>query len=135
MAAQFQVNISVEAGTDFAQEFKVTNPDNSPVNITGYKFFANLAKHPTSIDAAVSTSGTPVYKYTSFVTRVVDGNRGVYSIALTDNQTSALEEGKYVYNVIMQDSNGDKISVVSGIVFVTVAFGCLTNTSSTSSSY
>ena len=135
MAAQYQVNISVEAGTDFAQEFKVTNPDNSPVNITGYKFFANLAKHPTAIDAAVSTSGTPVYKFTSFTTRVVDGKRGVYSIALTDKQTSALEEGKYVYNVVMQDSNGDKISVVSGIAFVTVAFGCLTDTSSTSSSY
>ena len=123
MAAQFQVNISVAAGTDFTQEYTVTNPDNSPVDITGYKFFANLAKHPTAIDAAVSTSGSPVYKYVPFTTLVVDGKRGIYNITLTAAQTSKLEEGKYVYNVVMQDLNGEKSNVVGGLAFVDVAFG------------
>ena len=59
MAAQFQVNITISAGADFTQEYTVTSPDGLPVNITGYKFFANLAKHPTAIDATVSTSGAP----------------------------------------------------------------------------
>ena len=54
MAAQFVVNITISAGADFTQEFTVANPDGTPVNITGYKFFANLAKHPTAIDAVVS---------------------------------------------------------------------------------
>jgi len=123
MAAQFQVNISVAAGTDFTQEYTVTNPDNSPVDITGYKFFANLAKHPTAIDAAVSTSGSPVYTYVPFTTLVVDGKKGLYSITLTTAQTSKLEEGKYVYNVVMQDLNGEKSNVIGGIAFVDVAFG------------
>ena len=123
MAAPFQVNISVAAGTDFTQEYSVVNPDNSPVNITGYKFFAKLAKHPTAIDAVVSTSGSPSYKYVTFTTLVVDGKKGVYSITLPASETSKLQEGKYVYNVIMQDLNGDKSSVVSGIAFVEVAFG------------
>ena len=123
MAAQFQVNISVAAGTDFTQEYTVTNPDNSPVDITGYKFFANLAKHPTAIDAAVSTSGSPVYKYVPFTTLVVDGKRGIYNITLTAAQTSKLEEGKYVYNVVMQDLNGEKSNVIGGLAFVDVAFG------------
>ena len=123
MAAQYQVNISVAAGTDFTQEFTVTNPDNSPVDITGYKFFANLAKHPTAIDAAVSTSGSPVYKYVPFTTLVVDGKKGIYNITLTAAQTSKIEEGKFVYNVVMQDLNGEKSNVVGGLAFVDVAFG------------
>ena len=123
MAAQYQVNITVSAGVDFTQRFTVANPDLSPVNITGYKFFANLAKHPTAIDAAVSTSGTPVYKYVPFTTLVVNGQQGIYSISLSASQTSKLEEGKYVYNVVMKDLNGEKISVVSGLAFVDVAFG------------
>ena len=125
MAVQFQVNISISAGADFTQEYSVTAPDLSPVNITGYKFFANLAKHPTAIDAAVSTSGTPVYKYVSFITRVVDGINGKYSITLSATETSKLAEGKYVYNIIMEDLNSEKTSVVSGVAFVDVAFGSL----------
>ena len=123
MAAQYQVNITVSAGTDFTQEFTIANPDGTPVNITGYKFFANLAKHPTAIDAAVSTSGSPVYSYVPFTTLVVDGKKGIYNITLTSAQTSKLQEGKYVYNVVMQDLNSEKSSVVSGLAFVDVAFG------------
>tara|TARA_R110002050_G_scaffold256095_1_gene394891 strand:+ start:78 stop:464 length:387 start_codon:yes stop_codon:yes gene_type:complete len=125
MAVQFQVNISISAGADFTQEYSVTNPDLSPVDITGYKFFANLAKHPTAIDAAVSTSGTPVYKYVSFTTNIVNGAAGLYSITLLANETSKLAEGKYVYNIIMEDVNGEKNSLIGGVAFVDVAFGAL----------
>jgi len=125
MAPQFQVNINISAGANFTQEFVIQNPDASPVDLTGSTFFANLAKHPTAIDAAVSTSGTPVYKYVTFTTNVVDPLKGIYSIALSTNQTSKLEEGKYVYNVVLQDVNGDKTSVMSGLAFVDVAFGAL----------
>jgi len=125
MAPQFQVNINISAGADFTQDFIINNPDASPVNLTGYTFFANLAKHPTAIDAAVSTSGTPVYKYVPFTTNVVDAATGRYSITMLSAQTSKLAEGKYVYNVIMQDVNGDKTSVMSGLAFVDIAFGAL----------
>jgi hypothetical protein len=125
MAPQFQVNINVSAGADFTQEFIINNPDASPVDLTGSTFFANLAKHPTAVDAMASTSGTPVYKYVTFTTKVVDALKGRYSIALSIAQTSKLEEGKYVYNVIMQDVNGDKTSVMSGLAFVDIAFGAL----------
>ena len=123
MAVQFQVNISISAGADFTQEYSVTAPDLSPVNITGYKFYANLAKHPTAINAAVSTSGSPVYKYVPFVTNIVSGAAGLYSITLLATETSKLAEGKYVYNIIMEDLDGEKSSLVSGVAFVDVAFG------------
>ena len=125
MAPQFQVNINVSAGVDFNQEFVIQNPDGSPVVITECTFAANLAKHPTAIDAVVSTSGTPVRTYVPFTASVVDGVGGKYSLALTPAQTSKLEEGKYVYNVVMTDVNGDTQNIMSGLAFVNVAFGAL----------
>ena len=125
MAAQFQVNINISAGVNFNQEFVIQNPDGSPVVITECSFAANLAKHPTAIDAMVSTSGTPVHTYVPFTASVVDGVGGKYSIALTPTQTSKLEEGKYVYNVVMTDVNGETQNIMAGLAFVTIAFGAL----------
>lgn len=125
MAAQYQVNLTISAGADFTQEFSVNSPDQAPVDITGYKFFANLAKHPTAIDAAVSTSGSPVYSYVPFATTIVDGISGRYAISLSPTQTSKLSEGKYVYNIVLEDLNGERTSVVGGIAFVDVAFGSI----------
>ena len=126
MASPFTVNINVNAGTDFSQQFTITNPDLSPVDITGYKFYANIAKHPTAIDADVSTSGNPKYQYTPFTTKVDSGTAGTYSISLSSTTSSKLVEGKYVYNIIMEDLSGDKTSVISGLAFVDVAFGATT---------
>ena len=123
MAAQFQVNITIAAGADFTQEYTVTSPDSLPVDITGYKFSANLAKHPTAIDAAASTSGSPVYKYIPFFTNVVSGADGLYSLTMLSNETSKLQEGKYVYNVVMTDLDGEKSNLIGGVAFVDVAFG------------
>ena len=125
MAAGFQVNINISAGVDFTQEFTVNNPDFTPVDITGYKFYAKLAKHPTAIDAVVSTSGEPVYKYVSFDTSIVDGKLGIYSITMLSPKTSLLEEGKYLYNVVIENTSGEKSPAVGGLAFVDVAFGAL----------
>ena len=125
MAPQFQVNINISAGVNFNQEFVITNPDGTPVVITECSFAANLAKHPTAIDAMTSTSGTPVRTYVPFTAAVVDGIGGKYSIALTPTQTSLLEEGKYVYNVVMTDINGETQNIMAGLAFVTIAFGAL----------
>ena len=125
MAVQFQVNISISAGADFTQEYSVNDPNLAPVDITGYKFFAKLAKHPTSIDAMTSTSGTPVYNYVTFDTSIVDGKKGIYSISLGSAKTSLLAEGKYVYSVVVQNTSGEKSPAIEGISFVDVAFGAL----------
>ena len=125
MAIQYQVNIQITAGCDFRQEFTLANPDLTPKVITGANFKAGLAKHAVSIDAYQSTSEKPVYKITPFTTSVVDGNGGVYSIAMTAAETQKLKEGKYVYNVILEDVNGIKSEVVSGLVFVEKGFASL----------
>ena len=125
MAAPFSVNINISAGVDFTQQFTVAAPDRSPVNITGFQFLAKLAKHPTAIDATVSTSGVPAYKYISFDTAVENGELGLYSISMSADKTSLLEEGKYLYNVVLVNNSGEKSPAVSGLAFVDVAFGAL----------
>ena len=125
MAIQYQVNIQVTSGCDFRQEFTLANPDLTPKNITGAKFKAGLAKHAVSIDALLSTRDEPVYKIVPFTTTVVDGGKGVYSIGLTAAQTNQLQEGKYVYNVVLVDANGYKTEVVTGLAFVEKGFASL----------
>ena len=125
MASPFQVNLNITAGTDFTQQFTVNSPDFGPVDITGFQFLANLAKHPTSIDATTSTSGVPVYDYISFDTAVVDGEGGIYSISMDANKTSLIPEGKYVYSVVLVNNSGEKSPAVDGLAFVDVAFGAL----------
>ena len=119
---KFQVNISISGGVDFSQEFTMTNPDMSPVNITGYKFVGKLMKHPSSVDAVTSTRDLRTQKYVSFICNVIDGMRGVYNIYLPAKSTQNIPEGKYVYNVVAKDVNGVSSDAVGGLAFVETAF-------------
>ena len=123
MASGYQVNIVINAGVSFYQEFYLTEPDLSPRQITGCKFAANLSKHPRSIDVVTSTSEKPKYNFHKFQTKVVDGNGGVFALTMPAHQTQKLKEGKYVFNVIMREKNGFRSSVLDGLVFVDIAFG------------
>jgi hypothetical protein len=43
---------------------------------------------------------------------------GQITISLTDTQTAALEAGRYVYDLVITDSSGNKTRVVEGIATV-----------------
>ena len=122
MAASYSVNISINAGTTFKQEFYLTNPDKSPSNITGYVFYAKMAKHATAMNAVESTRDNPVYNYIPMTATVVDGVGGKYCLYMSAKQSARLSEGKYVYSVVAQDRNGNKSEVVDGLVFVEKGF-------------
>lgn len=120
--ATYQVNITISAGSTFKQEFFLTNPDKSPTNITGYKMFASLAKHPTAMDAVKSTTENPSYKTIPMNATVVDGVGGKYVLHMSSKKTAELSEGKYVYSVVGQDRNGYKSELVSGVAFCQRSF-------------
>ena len=123
MAQAFQVNLTISAGLSFRQEFTLTNPDKSPVDLTGASFTGALSKYERAVNADLSTSGAPVYERTYFECEVVNPTLGVYCIKLTPDQTVKLAEGKYVYNVVMKNVNLELLPAVQGLVFVDVAFG------------
>jgi hypothetical protein len=93
------------------------------MDITGYKVCGNIAKHAASIDAINSTSVNIKHKFVPFSGRVVDGPNGVFALSLTGQDSMRLREGKYVYNAVLENVNGDKIDTVSGLVFAESAFG------------
>ena len=124
---KYSVNISIAGGVDFSQEFTMTHPDMSPVNITGYKFVGKLMKHPSSVDAMTSTRDVRAQKYVSFICNVIDGMRGVYNIYLPAKSSQNLPEGKYVYNVVTKDVNGVSSEAVGGLAFLETSFAMSDN--------
>jgi hypothetical protein len=42
------VNITIEQGTDFENVYTVTNPDGTPLDLTGYTANAKIRKYPSS---------------------------------------------------------------------------------------
>ena len=123
MASQFQVHIKISAGSYFSQDFYITNPDMTPMNITGAFFTAVISKHSNSFNAVKSTKDQPVYSYTTMNTKVSNGVGGVLNVSMTSEDTAKLKEGKYVYNVNVTDINGYTSPCVSGLVFVDRSFG------------
>jgi hypothetical protein len=121
--AAFQVNLTISAGLNFRQEFILTNPDKSPVNLSGASFTGAISKYERAINADLSTSAVPVYERMFFECEIVNNELGVYCIKLTPAQTAKLLEGKYVYNVVMKNVNGELLPAVQGLAFVQVAFG------------
>ena len=123
MARQYPVNIEIGAGVDFSKTFYLKNADLSATDITDYTFSARLAKHQGALNAVTSTADAPVWQFIPFVVNITDATNGVYELTLPAETTAKLEEGKYVYNITSQPSGGDFSSNVSGLAFVTLAFG------------
>ena len=121
--ATYNVNLTISRGNSFSQVFFLTNPDKTPVDLTGASFSANLAKHSSAVDALAE--GKTVYKFTPFTASVVDAGAGSYSISLSSDQTNTLAEGKYVYSVSMTNVNGVSVEAIRGLAFVDSAFGNL----------
>ena len=55
---------------------------------------------------------------TAFTASISNASAGEITISLTDSQTTSLEAGRYVYDVLITASGGDKTRVVEGQVTV-----------------
>jgi hypothetical protein len=106
--AVYVSNLVVDSGIDFNQIFTLeTQNENSSLNLNNYSVFSQMRKH----------SGSS--KYTNFNTQIVNSSLGEIKIGLASTITSGLRSGRYIYDVIIQDSNtGIKTKVVEGMVLV-----------------
>lgn len=105
----YQLNISIPAGFNFSQIVFVTNPDGSPMDITGATVTGYLAKHPKAIFALDTTADETFFNYIPFTCYIEDGVGGVFSMNMTKAQTILLEEGQYVYSTSITDINGTNL--------------------------
>ena len=99
-------NIFIDQGADFTTTVTVTDSNGDAVSLVGYSAAAQIRKSYSS-----STS-------TAFTTSVSNASGGEITITLSDTQTAALEAGRYVYDVLITASGGDKTRVVEGQVTV-----------------
>ena len=100
-------NLQIDQGANFATTVNLTNLDSTDFNLTGYTVASQMARTYTSatkttITAAINNAAT-----------------GEIALSLTNTQTSALNSGRYVYDVeITQTSGGAKTRVIEGQITV-----------------
>lgn len=101
-------NITIDQGTDFSSSFKLDDAGTSvPINLTQFRGFGQLRKH------AGAKFGV------EFDVFIANPKRGEIIIKLNAIQTSALKEGRYVYDVVLISNTDNKVyRVVEGMALV-----------------
>ena len=100
-------NIFIDQGTDFSITVDVTDTSGSALNMSGYSASAQIRK----------TYGSSTVSST-FSTSIAEGT-GQVTLSLTDTQTTALESGRYVYDLNVTSGGGQTTRVVEGQAIVT----------------
>ena len=103
--ANLNINIVIPQGSDFTKTFNSVESNGSATDLTGYSASASLKKHfdsNTSVDFSVS---------------IVELS-GQVSIALTSAQTSAIEFGRYYYDVVITSPTDVKTRLAEGMALV-----------------
>tara|TARA_A200000159_G_scaffold159988_1_gene179434 strand:+ start:1166 stop:1498 length:333 start_codon:yes stop_codon:yes gene_type:complete len=100
-------NIFIDQGTDFSITVDVTDTSGGALNMSGYSAAAQIRK--TYGSSSVSST---------FSTSIAEGT-GQVTLSLTDTQTTALESGRYVYDLNVTSGGGQTTRVVEGQAIVT----------------
>ena len=100
-------NLFIDQGADFTTTVTINDSTGSALDLTGYTALAMIRK---TYQSATSTTFTSIFDS--------DRTSGQITISLTDTQTAALEDGRYVYDLVITDSSGTKTRVVEGIATI-----------------
>jgi len=105
--AVYVVNLVVDQGVDFTQTLNLENGStNAASDLTDYTGAAQLRKHASSRNSY------------SFTVTFQDRVNGVVKLTLSDDITKRIKPGRYIWDLILTDSNGLKERVVEGSVLV-----------------
>ncbi len=100
-------NIFIDQGATFTTTVTVTDANGDAVNLSGYSVAAQIRK--TYASSAISAT---------FTTSIAAAT-GQVTLSLTDTETANLEAGRYVYDLNINSSGGQKTRVVEGQATVT----------------
>ena len=107
----YGANLTIYGGTDFTQTFNVKDTSNSAFNLTSYSGSGKLSK---SIGIGASTGSG---NYTTFSVGITSALGGKLKISLTDTQTKSLDQGRYMYDVLVTIGSST-YPLVNGNVYV-----------------
>lgn len=100
-------NLYIDQGADFSTTISLTDSNGNILSLTGYTALAQIRKTYGSSTIA-ATFGTALAAATGQIT-----------LSLTDTVTGAMDSGRYVYDVLITDSSGDKTRILEGQATVT----------------
>jgi len=100
-------NLYIDQGTDFSVTVDVTDSAGEVLELDGYTASAQIRKtySSSSVSATFSTS--------------IAALAGQVTLSLTDTQTSAIEAGRYVYDLNITSGAGLVTRVIEGQAIVT----------------
>ncbi len=105
----YGLNLTIYGGSDFSANFNVLDTSNAAFNLTGYTGSAAISK-----SVAVGATLGITTEFTVGFSSAFDGKM---SISLGRTDTRSLNEGRYMYDVLV--SSGATIySLVNGNVYV-----------------
>ena len=103
-------NIFIDQGATFSTTLTINDSSGSALDLTNYTAIAQIRKSPSS---STSTAFTLAF--------VSPRSTGQITISLTPTQTTALEAGRYNYDVLITSGSSVKTRVVEGIATVNPA--------------
>jgi len=100
-------NLYIDQGSDFNGVITLTNQDGSPLVLTGYTIKSQFRKSYNSSS------------FTEFTATVTNASQGIITLRLTAAQSSAVQAGRYLYDIEITSSSGAKTRALEGIVVIT----------------
>ena len=95
--AAYAANFSMLGGANFEGNFEVVGTSNTAFSLEGYSGSSQMTK-------SVSI-GSPAFPAATFTVGFTSAADGKVRISLGGTQTKLLEEGRYVYDVIVSSGN------------------------------
>ena len=105
-----EANFSMLGGANFEGNFEVVGTNNSAFDLSGYSGSAAMSKS-VSVGATLGIT-------TAFTVGFTSATDGKLKISLSSGVTRSLNEGRYVYDVLIVSSASTTYSLVRGNVLV-----------------
>lgn len=100
--------LEADQGSTFKYQLTLTNEDNTPYDLTNFTASGQIKRTYKSLSVAATFN-------------ITKNNQGYMLLELTDEQTAAVNPGRYVYDVYIEASDGQKYRVIEGIINFTPA--------------
>ena len=105
----YGANLTIYGGTDFKNVFNVKSTSSSAFDLTSYSASGKIRK---SLGIGASTGG-----HHSFTMSITNASGGVLQASMTDTQTAALDQGRYMYDIAVTIGS-TTYPLVNGNVYV-----------------
>ena len=103
----YVANIVINGGADFNQTYDLADQNtNSAKDLTNHTVASQMRKHAAAVGV------------TTFTTTIVNPTAGQVRIGLTTSQTSELEPGRYVYDLMLTAPDNSMTRIIEGMALV-----------------